>query len=262
MNAFSALFAAALASLPVAAAAHFQLIHSPDTVLEKPGDVTLGLIFWHPFESGHAMDMGQPEQVFAVNRGKRIDLADTLQAKTFKGPGNEAAAWQVTLPARKMGDYVVAVVPAPYYEGSEDIYIQQIAKNFLNLGELPTDWDQPVGLPTEIVPLVKPYNIPAGGSFTGQVLSEGKPVADAEIEVEYIAAEPDLESFAAPAPTTGPLPGGAIVVKTDAEGYFTFALPRAGFWGFAALGTGPATEFEGKELSQDAVIWVRAWDMQ
>ncbi|WP_199671187.1 hypothetical protein [Salinibius halmophilus] len=38
------------------------------------------------------------------------------------------------------------------------------------------------------------------------------------------------------------------------------ALPAAGKWGFAALGSGPDTEFDGKALSQDAVLWVEAYD--
>ena len=60
-------------------------------------------------------------------------------------------------------------------------------------------------------------------------------------------------------------PSDAFVTMTifaDSTGTFTFGLPRAGFWGFCALGVGPDTEHEGKELSQDAVIWVRAYDMK
>jgi len=38
-------------------------------------------------------------------------------------------------------------------------------------------------------------------------------------------------------------------------------MPKAGWWGFAALGAGPDKEFEGRELSQDAVIWVQATKM-
>jgi cobalt/nickel transport protein len=52
------------------------------------------------------------------------------------------------------------------------------------------------------------------------------------------------------------------VAVTDADGRFTFGIPRAGFWGFAALGSGPETEHEGKELSQDAVLWVRAFALE
>ena len=51
-------------------------------------------------------------------------------------------------------------------------------------------------------------------------------------------------------------------IVTDEKGAFTFGLPRAGWWGFAALGVGPQKEYNGKELSQDAVIWVQAVDMK
>ena len=58
------------------------------------------------------------------------------------------------------------------------------------------------------------------------------------------------------------MPGGTLVAITDGDGRFTFGIPRSGFWGFAALGSGPDTEHEGKALSQDAVLWVRAYDLQ
>jgi len=156
---------------------------------------------------------------------------------------------------------VLVVKPAPYLEPSEDIYIQQITKAYLNRGELPTDWSQPQGLLTEIVPLNKPTNIIAGSTFTGRVLSEGKPVAGAEVEIEYMAAEPDMATGAATRPVVGPMPGGSVVAISDDNGYFTFGAPKPGYWGFAALGVGPEKEFQGKELSQDAVLWVRAYDM-
>ncbi|MBZ4021758.1 nickel transporter [Rhodobacter sp. TJ_12] len=248
--------------LPGAAAAHFQLVYSPQTTLHRPGDVPLLLAFWHPFENGHAMDMGQPLEFFSVFKGEKIDLMGTLAPATFKGANNEAAAFTATLPVKRNGDYIVALTPAPYYEGSEDIYIQQITKAYFNKNGIPSGWNAPLGLPTEIVPLNKPTNILAGSTFTGQLLSEGKPVAGAEIEIEYLAAAPDMATLAASAPSVGPMPGGAVVAITDANGLFTFGIPKAGQWGFAALGTGPATEYDGKELSQDAVIWITAHDVE
>jgi cobalt/nickel transport protein len=157
---------------------------------------------------------------------------------------------------------VLVTVPQPYFEESEDKYIQQFTKSVLNRNTLPTDWMEPVGLPTEILPLNKPYNIIAGSTFTGQVLANGEPVAGAEIEIEYMAAEPDMDGSAATAPVASPPPGGAVVAISDANGYFTFGIPKAGYWGFAALGSGPVTEHEGKELSQDAVLWIRAWELE
>ncbi|KPN62668.1 cobalt/nickel transport protein [Aliiroseovarius crassostreae] len=250
------------ALLPVTASAHFQLNYTKDALIERPGDVPMGLIFWHPMKNGHVMDMGQPQEFFMVHNGEKTDLMDRLEPATFKGASNEAAAYRASVPVKRSGDYVVVTVPAPYYEQSEGIYIQQIAKVVLNRNTLPTDWDQPVGLPTEILPLNKPYNVITGSTFSGQVLSEGKPVAGAEIEIEYMSAEPDLERFATSDSTAQPMGGGTIVALTDANGVFTFGIPKSGYWGFAALGTGPETEHEGKELSQDAVLWIRAEDLK
>ncbi len=241
--------------------AHFQLVYTPDVNLDRAGPVPLKLIFWHPMENGHVMDMGRPEAFHVVHRGERIDLADSLSPMTFAGRNNTAAAFDASVPVRRNGDYVLTLTPAPYYEGGEDIYIQQITKAVLNKGGMPTEWSEPVGLPTEIVPLNKPYGALAGSTFSGLVLSDGKPVAGAEIEIEYMSAEPDMTANRPAKATAGPIPGGALVAITDANGVFTFGVPRAGFWGFAALGVGPVTEHDGKELSQDAVLWIRAHDL-
>ncbi|PLX37807.1 MAG: DUF4198 domain-containing protein [Hyphomicrobiales bacterium] len=259
---------AALAALPLglfavtSATAHFQLIYTQETQIGKPGDVPVKLIFWHPFENGHVMDMGRPLAFFAVHRGKKIDLMDTLRETTFTGSGNSAIAYDASVPVKRSGDYILAVTPAPYLEKSEDVYIQQITKAYLNRSTLPTDWTTPLGLKTEIIPLNKPTNVIAGSTFSGRVMADGKPVAGAEIEIEYMAAEPDMATNTAKAPVAGPMPGGSVVALADDNGYFTFGIPKAGYWGFAALGSGPDTEYEGKKLSQDAVIWIRAYDVK
>lgn len=255
------LAAAAALFMPAAAQAHFLLEYTTQTMIERPGDVPVKLIFWHPFDNGHVMDLELPQEFYMIHNGTRTDLLDRLEPVSFTGSANEGAAFLGSVPVKRSGDYVLVTVPQPYYEESEDLYIQQFTKAFLNRNQLPTDWMEPVGLPTEILPLVKPYNVLAGSSFTGQVLREGAPAAGVEIEIEYMAAEPDMESAASTSPLVGTPPGGALVAISDDNGYFTFGVPRAGYWGFAALGAGPVTEHEGKELSQDAVIWIRAWDL-
>ena len=244
------------------AQAHFQLAYTPEVNIAKAGDHAVKLIFWHPFENGHVMDMGEPLEFYAVHRGEKIDLKSTLSPITFKGSENSAAAYDGTLTLKRSGDYVMVVVPEPYYEQSEDIYIQQITKSYVNRNEIPTDWMDAQGLKTEILPLNRPTNIVAGSTFTGRVLSEGKPAAGVEIEIEYMAAEPDMANNQPQEPTASPMPGGAIVAISDDNGYFTFGVPKAGFWGFAALGSGPDKEYQDKELSQDAVLWVRAYDVK
>jgi cobalt/nickel transport protein len=255
----AAALAASLVTTP--AVAHFQLVYTPEVNLDRPGEIPLRLVFWHPMDNGHVMDMAAPEQFFMRFRGERTDLADALSPIVFTGLENEGQAFAAEVELTRSGDYTFAVVPAPYYEESEDIYIQQFTKSQVNRGGLPTDWMEPVGLPTEIVPLGKPYGVVAGSTFSGVVLSDGEPVAGAEIEIEYLAAEPDVEANAPASDAATAAPGGGLSVISEADGSFTFGIPKAGHWGFAALGSGPATEHEGKELSQDAVLWVHAHEM-
>ncbi|ELR64337.1 Additional periplasmic component NikK of nickel ECF transporter [Photobacterium marinum] len=252
--------AAALA-VSGAANAHFQLAYTPDVLLEKPTEMNMKLVFGHPMENGHVMDMDKPEQFFVQFKDKRIDLMSKLKQISWEGPENTAKAYQADYKVKRNGDYVFAVVPAPYYEKGEDIYIQQITKSYVNKGGLPTGWEQPLGLPTEIVPLNKPYQVFAGGTFSGQVLSEGKPAAGVECEIEYINTDIDMKGNAFGKTTHREAPETAIVAITDQDGEFTFGIPKAGVWGFACLGSGPATEHKGKELSQDAVIWVNATEL-
>ena len=258
------LIGAALASVAFAgtAQAHFQLLYTPKVMVDAPEQIDLKLMFGHPMENGHAMDMGQPEAFNVIFKGKTKDLLSTLKPVTWKGAHNEAKAFETQYKIKRNGDYIFTLTPAPYYEAGEDIYIQQITKSYVNKAGLPTSWNEPVGLPTEIVPLNKPYQNYVGGTFTGQLLSEGKPAAGIECEIEYINPEIDLAGNAFAKETTGPVPASAIVAITDKNGQFTFGIPRAGTWGFACLGPGPAKEFEGKELSQDAVLWINATEFK
>ncbi|KAA6187047.1 DUF4198 domain-containing protein [Thiohalocapsa marina] len=246
------------ATLAGSAQAHFQLVYTPEVMLQDPTEINLKLVFGHPMENGHAMDMGQPEQFTVTFKGEQTDLTDSLKPVTWSGAHNEAQAYEANYKVRRNGDYVFALTPAPYLESAEDIYIQQITKSMVNKGGMPTGWNEPVGLPTEIVPLNKPYQAFANGSFTGQLLSDGKPAAGVECEVEYINTDIDMAGNAFGKENTGPVPDTAIVAITDPNGMFTFGIPRPGVWGFACLGSGPQKEHEGKELSQDAVLWIKA----
>ncbi|PLW76616.1 DUF4198 domain-containing protein [Cohaesibacter celericrescens] len=247
--------AIATIALSGAAQAHFQLLYTPDVMLDSAQEIPLKLMFGHPMENGHAMDMGSPEAFDVYFKGKKTDLLPTLDPIIWKGAHNEAKGFETTYKIKRNGDYIFALTPAPYYESSEDIYIQQITKSFVNKA-MPVDWAEPLGLKTEILPLNKPYQNFVGGTFTGKLLSSGKPKGGIECEIEYINPKIDLKGNAFAKEADGPVPDSAIVAITDDNGVFTFGLPRAGSWGFACLGAGPDTEFDGKELSQDAVLWI------
>ncbi len=253
---FCGVVAAGLAAFVSGAQAHFQLIFTPESMLEKGGKLTLKMPFTHPSESGHVMDMGTPQEFYSIRKGKKTDLMDKLKPIEWTSSQNTGKAYEAEVKLRGLGDNIFVLNPAPFYEASEDIFIQQITKSYINVGDLPTDWPEVQALKTEIRPLTKPYNVIAGGTFSGIVLSEGKPVPFAEIEIEYINFEPDMENnkFA----EMGKISSAAHAIRSDASGTFTFGVPKAGIWGIAALGAGPDTEYEGKELSQDAVIWIQA----
>lgn len=245
-----------------AAQAHFQLVYTPEVNIEKPKTVPFKLLFWHPMENGHVMDMDQPEKFFYVFRGEKIDLTKSLKPITFTGKENAAKAFEAEAKIRRNGDYIFVLQPKPYFEKNEDAYIQQITKSYVNKGQLPDAWQDPIGLETEIVPFNKPTNVLVGSTFTGQVLSNGKPAAGIEIEIEYMAAPPNVKSNRPISSKSADAPAGTLVAISDANGMFTFGIPKAGHWGFAALGSGPKKQYNGKELSQDAVIWIYAEDME
>lgn len=259
----------ALASLlvlcAVPAMAHFQMLYTPETALEKGGEIPLKIVFTHPFEAGHTMDMDMPEKFVVVHKGETTDLLKTLKPIKWKSLTNEGKAFETTYALRGMGDWVFALSPAPYFEANEDAYIQQFTKMVVNAVGAPTDWDEELGLPAEIVPLDKPYGQWAGNVFRGIVKGDGKPVPFAEIEVEFLNHQPDMKanSFAAKAEVETPQDAFVTqTIKADANGQFVYAMPREGWWGFAALGVGPEDKFKDKELSQDAVIWVQTKAMK
>ncbi|MFO7802442.1 MAG: DUF4198 domain-containing protein [Desulfovermiculus sp.] len=260
-------FAAALGTLfwiALPAQAHFQTIYTPESALDKGGPIELKLFFTHPFEAGHTMDMQKPEEFFVVRKGRKTDLMDSLKPITWESLSNTGKAYEATYRLRGMGDNIFCLTPGPYYEDKEEVYIQQITKVVVNTSGLPTDWDREIGLPTEIVPLDKPYALWTGNVFRGVVKSDGKPVPHAEVEVEYLNHEPLLDKNAFAEEAKAQAPQDAFVtqtIKTDEHGEFTYGIPKEGWWGFCALGTGPETEYKGKELSQDAVMWVQARDM-
>ncbi len=260
-----------LASLTLtsSAFAHFQMIYTPDAAMNKGGKIPLALVFTHPFEAGHTMDMGKPEQFFVVrsrgeNTPKKINLLDTLKPMTWTSLTNSGAAWETKYSARG-GDHVFCLIPDPYWEEGDGFYIKQNTKVMVNVGGEPGAWMEPVGLPTEIVPLSKPYDRWTGNVFQGRVLLNGVPVPNAEIEIEYLNHKPLLDKKAFAKDANVVAPQDAFVLQTifaDQNGVFTFGIPKSGWWGFAALDLDPEYKHKGKKCSRDAVIWIKALDMK
>lgn len=266
---------AAALLLPVTAAAHFQLLYTPQAALNESAALPLALVFSHPFDNGYTMDMNEPEAFYVVaQRGADFepvttDLAEYLEPVTWSGGTNSGAAFVANPPrrvTRSLGEYTYVLRPAPYYEAQEDKYIQQITKTVVNVGGIPGSWDRPLGLPVEIVPLDKPYANWAGGVFRGVVLADGEPVPFAEVEIEYLNHEPQIEQrrFAPEGVVTAPQQSFITMsIRADGNGVVTIGMPKAGWWGICALDLdGDRLEHDGRPLSLDAVLWVHASEMR
>ncbi len=245
----------ALASI---ASAHFGMIIPSKDVVGKDDSKDLGLLiqFTHPFEGGPIMQMDKPEKFGVVVGDRVIDLLGTLQEKKVDGK----STWETTFKIKRPADYVFFLSPKPYWEAAEDKYIQHVTKVIVDALGAEEGWDKPIaaaaGLPAEIVPMTRPYSLYAGNSFTGKVLKDGKPVADTEVEVEFWGKGKTK------APTDAHV---TQVVKTDGNGIFSFAMPKAGWWGFAALmEADKPVKHEGKDKKVElgAVLWVHAYPMK
>lgn len=228
--------------------AHFgMVIPSEQIITPQKKNVQLTLSFSHPFE-GIGMDLVKPEKWYMVMDGKQTDLAAGLQQTSVM----DHTAWQSDVAIKRPGVYWFVMEPRPYWEPAEDLFIIHYTKTVTAAFGADQGWDQPLGLATEIVPLLRPFGNYAGNSFTGRVLSKGKPVANAEVEVEFYNKDRKIAAASEYHITQ--------LIKTDENGIFTFTCPLPGWWGFAALSEadytlkGPDGSDKGVELG--AILWV------
>ncbi|HUT71386.1 MAG TPA: DUF4198 domain-containing protein [Desulfatiglandales bacterium] len=235
-------------SLPGGTLAHFGMLIPSDSMVMQNDNrtINLRLSFSHPFE-GQGMEMEKPVLFGVFANGKRVDLIRTLKrAEVMKHTG-----WETDYRIKRPGVYQFFMEPQPYWEPAEDCYIVHYTKAVVTAFGDDEGWDQEIGLKTEIVPLSKPYGLYAGNVFQGIVKLDGKPVSFCEVEVEYYNRDGKAK-----APTDYMV---TQTIKADANGVFTYAAPRAGWWGFAALNTADE-KIKGKNVEIGAVLWVRFHD--
>jgi cobalt/nickel transport protein len=228
--------------------AHFGMVIPSDSMVMQ-GDkrtVILNLSFSHPFEMV-GMELVKPKEWTVVSNGNKRNLVGSLKKTRVMGHG----AWTMNYKINRPGLYTFYMEPEPYWEPAEDCYIIHYTKTVVAAFGEEAGWDEPVGLKTEIIPLSRPFGLYAGNLFQGIVMLDGKPVPHAEVEIEYYN-----QDRKAAAPTDYMI---TQVVKADQNGVFTYAAPKAGWWGFAALNTAAEKmkyEGEEKDIELGAVLWV------
>jgi len=239
---------------PVSGYSHFGMMIPSDTMImqEDNRTVTVQVSFSHPFE-GIGMDMAKPRMCTVMANGKTIDLTNVLKKDRVMG----RSAWSLDYKIARPGVYMFLVEPEPYWEAAEDAFIIHYTKAVVTAFGDDEGWDKEVGLKTEILPLSKPYGLYAGNLFQGIVKINGRPQPFAEVEVEYYNTDRQLR-----APTDYMV---TQTIKADANGVFSYAVPVAGWWGFAALSSADfklEKDGEDKDVELGAVIWVKFHEMK
>jgi len=236
------------AALVAPAVAHYGMVIPSDPMVgqEEGRSVALTLSFSHPFERD-GMVLERPVSLGVTHDGETTDLMPRLEEATVM----DEPGYTLEVPLERPGGYVFHMEPQPYWEPAEDAFIVHFTKTVVAAYGDDEGWDAEIGLPTEIVPLSKPFGLWEGNVFQGIVKLDGEPVPNAEVEVEFYN-----EGGEATAPDPLMI---TQTVKADGNGVFTYAPPGPGWWGFAALNTADYTleqDGEEKPVELGAVLWV------
>jgi cobalt/nickel transport protein len=230
------------------ASGHFGMVIPSDSMVvdAKKAGLDLLLSFSHPMET-KGMDMERPKAFGVSVNGAKKDLLPILKERKVMG----GKGWEARFKLEKPGAYVFYMEPEPYWEPAEDVFIVHYTKTVVAAFGEEEGWDEEIGLKAEIVPLTRPFGLYAGNLFQGIVKVDGKPVPYADVEVEFYNKDNK-----AMAPNDYFITQG---LKADANGVFSFAVPKAGWWGFAALKTSDSKmkkDGKEKEVELGAVMWV------
>lgn len=233
--------------------AHFQTVMTDKSVIEQGGNtkVSIQYEFTHPFEQ-QLMDMQKPKEAGVFMEGKKTSLLSSLQAVEK----NKLHTWKSEYAIKEPGVYQFYVDPVPYFEPAEEKFIRHQTKTIVDAFGSGEGWDKPIGLKAEIIPLSRPYSLYAGNLFSAQVLYKGKPVPNAEVEVEF------YNTKGLKAPNEMYI---TQVYKADKNGVFHVALPQEGWWGFAALmDDDEKIKKDGKSYPVElgAVLWLKTEAMK
>lgn len=223
--------------------AHFLTLIPTNDIIDSKDNANLDLkaMFIHPFEQT-GMTMEKPKGIFLDKKSLSLN-----KIKKFNH-----LAWQSSYEIKKPGVYTFYVQPQEYFEPSEEKFISHVPKVIISAFGREDNWDKPIGLKYEIIPMIKPFGIYKGNLFQGKVLHNGKPASNIEVEVEL------YNTFGLKAPSNAHI---TQLIKTDDNGIFSFVMNHEGWWGFAALIEEGEKNFDGKmyPIENGALIWIKAY---
>jgi len=229
--------------------AHFGMIIPSDNMVmqEDSRKIDIQISFSHPFEM-IGMPLAKPNEFFVIKNGRKQDLKSRLQHIKVM----DQNAWEIEYTIKRPGAYAFVMEPVPYWEPAEDCFIIHYTKTIIAAFGDDEGWDNELGLKTEIVPLSRPFGLYRTNVFQGVVKLDGKVVPYAQIEVEFFNVDQKVHS-----------PSDYMItqtIKADRNGVFTYGVPAAGWWGFAALNSSDKKMIynnKEKHVELGAVLWVK-----
>ena len=233
--------------------AHFGMLIPSDSMVMQDDYRTIKIeaSFSHPFEMV-GMPLVKPQKFGVFFEKKNKNLLSRLKSKKIM----KHQSFEIDYKINRPGIYVFYMEPKPYFEPAEDCFIIHYTKTYIAAFGDDEGWDEEIGLKTEIVPLSKPFALYAGNVFQGIVKFDGEIVPFAEVEVEYYNKDKKAKA-----------PSDYMItqtIKADKNGVFTYAPPKSGWWGFAALNEADYTlkTKDGKEKGVElgAVLWIKFED--
>lgn len=247
--------------------AGFGLVLPEKSVVEDPEKRTLKLTIGsvEPF-SDQGLPLERPQTFTALRySGEQADRSEhlsVLEETTIYG----ARAWTTEIALPYPGVYHFIMQSKASWLPDKDKFVQYIAKVQVPVHSSSEGWDMPTGMSFEIIPLSRPFGLCAGMAFSGQVMTDGKPVAGAVVEVAHLAniGKTTSSSLSTHSTKQPPKPAessyqASQLVKTNNEGIFIFVCPFPGWWAFAASNQGdPLQDPEGqlKPLEKKTIFWV------
>ncbi|MDE7371415.1 MAG: DUF4198 domain-containing protein [Desulfovibrio sp.] len=223
----------------------------------EPGEVDILLSMMRPFlHAGVEVDM---PQLFAVLRHDADPAAEQGGAQPERrdllGDVEEIRyldhkAWGANVALDKPGLYQFIVEGRPWWDEERQTFLRHQATMVLPVHGVDRGWNEAAGQSFEIVPLTRPFGVTAPALFSGRVLLDGKPLADAKVRMVRI----NSDGAASPTPWHEDLAG-----VSNSAGEFSFLLSQPGWWCCEALTAGPplkGPDGELKPVERAALFWL------
>lgn len=243
------------------ALAHYPLIETEAGVVPAGKPISFLISSGHPFMNDR-VDAPQLVRAGVYPPGRRFRKLSKSTVATTTSRGTKA--YRVTHTPNISGDWIYSfhcgeTIEKPQRRVTD--YVKLVMHVRHETGAQ-IGWRRTIGDPLEIVPLTRPYLIPAGSTFRAKVLYNTKlgprDFKSRVFEEGYVEAE----SFSPDGrPGHSYLPANRLGVVTDRNGVFAITLPTAGWWMLSvATDGGPGEQGTSSIAQRRAALWVHVGD--